>query len=284
MQDDITIHSHHCPLALRWKLRDCLTQESRVDLNNGRRRFIPRGTLYNIIDYPNVLELLVAISGSMLNNEQNAEDLQKTATDLCPEPGACFCRRTDCTGGRMLFATLLLLGKEDVLLSFYSSSDPRICDSALPLRFSALGDDNALHALASALNETERKLFEYFQWQVVTPLIVRWDQNASVGPSSGEPDEPDERVYTFPEEISLPWSYLATEVRGRDRGIQLELEVQGQRTLVNKVQIYAENHDLVSYLPSARGQWTISYLYRLHVLGKLPETPQFLICIDKRQR
>lgn len=118
----------------------------------------------------------------------------------------------------MILATLFLFDKEQQIFSFFSASNPEICDQILPLRFNSSDD------YEYGLSPEERQLFTYFQWHVYTPVLT--------GIISGNEDD----VVAFHEETSLPW-------KGKERIGEQSL---GERSFVERIEIYSHNHDLVS--------------------------------------
>ncbi|KUI60136.1 hypothetical protein VP1G_07377 [Cytospora mali] len=201
-----------------------LRQASEKDRNDSRNLFVPRRALKQIIDRKRVEKLLETLPSAHDNVQ-----VEKVAEQICPEPGGCFCKHDYCTGGRMIFATLLLLGREDVVFSFLS--DPHLCDCKLPL-FTATSTSsteppsfppNEDPAAFKCLYETERKFFAHFQWQVFTPFFNKL-----------YPGKEYNKVITLPEAFSLPWQELE----------RVSKPEEWEQSYVEKVKIFAGNHAL----------------------------------------
>lgn len=118
----------------------------------------------------------------------------------------------------MIFATLLLCGREDLLLSSFFSRTAQICDNDLPLQLASLDD------IDDNLSEKERELFIHSQWHVYTPFLKKLDT------------EQAQEVEVLPEQVSLPWA-------SKER---IGQPMPGEVSYVEQVQIHLQSHNLVS--------------------------------------
>lgn len=202
--------------AVRADATQALLRASRRDCNNSRDRFIPRARLADIISADLVGRILQTISGKCTEDLNHRKDVLKL---ICPNPGDCSCGDRNCLGRRMIFATLLLCGREDLIHSFLPPVDPQTCDGYLPLRFDSPG------LPSYGLDQDERELFSHFQWQVCTPFL-------SLITSAKEKDR-----ICFPDEVSLPW--MGTTRMGD--------KVPGEVSYVETIEIHHLSHDLVSW-------------------------------------
>lgn len=191
-----------------------LLRTSEADCNDPRHRFIPRAALFDLITLSSVERLLRMIPAE---DEKEWKFQQKVARAICPSPGECSCTYAHCTGGRMIFSTLVLCGREDLLLSSLFLQTPKICDKDLPLRVGSL---DYLHYV---LNRKEKELFIHKQWQVYTPFLKPLDTEKGL------------EVESFPEEVSLPW---AEKERIGER-------ILGEVSYVERVEIPRRSHNLV---------------------------------------
>lgn len=204
-----------CRLSIRESITQALWRASEKDCNDSRNRFVPRGALINIINNECAERVLQASLG------RRAEDmtrLQELARDISPSPGACVCYFRSCTGRRMILATLLLFGREDLIFSCLSLRSPQICDYDLPLSLDSLDD------IDHNLDAKEKELFIHMQWQVYTPFLTDFD-----------PDR-NQSLKAFPEQVSLPWM---EKTRIGER-------MPGEVSYVEQIKIFPGNHDLVS--------------------------------------
>lgn len=199
--------------AVRENVTQALLRASKRDCNNSRDRFIPRSSLAHIINADLVGRLLRTIPGKCT---EDANHRQHVAQLICPETGECSCRGRHCLGRRMIFATLLLCGREDLIQAFLPPATLQTCDNNLPLRF------NSPEAPDYGLNPDERELFFHFQWQVYTPFV------AGITSATGESE------MCFPEEASLPW--METTRMGE--------QVLGEVSYVERIEIDPLSHSL----------------------------------------
>lgn len=210
-------------------LRDDITQAllrvSEEDLNDRRSRFVPRNFLIRVLNFHCVLRLLEILPGPY-----NADTLQEMARRISPHSGQCCCHDKQCTGGRMILATLLLIGKEDLITSLFSPPNPSVCDRSLPIRLSpaeeaedeGMAGGALLATLLTGLNAKETELFFCSQWQVYTPYLTTLTS--------------DSIVKTFPRQMTLPWVELE----------RIGSSVHGDGSYVERIKIHPDNHILVS--------------------------------------
>lgn len=220
--------------AIRRRLfRDSTTQAllraSEVDLNDRRSRFVPRKSLKRVLSLDCVLRLLETLSEHGIAETVGLEEL---ARRISPDPAQCSCHDKTCTGGRMILATLLLIGKDDLIPSLFSCKTPWVCDRSLPVSLVGPSKDAADHSMAgeaqlatllpSLLSAKETELFACSQWQVCTPFLTEFNS--------------DDNIKTFPSQMTLPW--VEIERMGHS--------VQGDSYYVERIRIHPDNHALVS--------------------------------------
>lgn len=117
----------------------------------------------------------------------------------------------------MIYATLLLCGREDLLLSLFFSRTAQICDNDLPFQLALLDD------IDEKLSEKEKELFIHSQWHVYTPFLKKFDT------------EQAQQVEILPEQVSLPWA----------RKERIGQPMPGEVSYVEQVQIHLQSHNLV---------------------------------------
>ncbi|KAK2609575.1 hypothetical protein N8I77_003071 [Diaporthe amygdali] len=194
--------------ATRDRITQALLRASEKDCNDSRNRFIPRAALIEIINLEEVGEILKA--------REDADHWQNVAQDICPAHQGCACGWRYCTGRRMIFATLLLCRREELMLSRFYLRNPQLCDKDLPLN-SDFFNNTDLNVSAK-----ERELFIYTQWQVYTPFLTEFGtgNNQAVG--------------ELPMEVSLPWREKA----------RIGKPILGEVSYVERIEIYPDSHDL----------------------------------------
>lgn len=204
-------------LSIRERITQALLRASEKDCNEPRNRFIPRNALFEMISMEGAEQILRASLG---RHVEDTIRLQEMARDISPSPGACVCCFRYCTGRRMILATLLLFGREDIIPSYLSLQSPQFCDKDLPLSLESLNNiDNNLSA-------RERELFIHMQWQVYTPFLAESELDKS------------RDIVRLHEQISLPW--MEKERIGE--------RMQGEVSYIEQIKIYPGNHDLVSFI------------------------------------
>lgn len=204
----------HCRLT-RENITQALLRASKKDCNDSRNRFIPRGALIDIIDTECAERILVDSLGRRV---EDMTFLQEMAHHISPGPGKCICCVQYCTGRRMILSTLLLCGREDLMLSRFFLQSSRICDNDLPLSF------DSLDGIDDDLSASEKELFIHMQWQVYTPFLIKLKPDKIQTPE------------TFPEEVSLPWIEKA----------RIGERIPGEVSYIEQIKICPRNHDLVS--------------------------------------
>ncbi|OHE95973.1 serine/threonine protein kinase [Colletotrichum orchidophilum] len=138
----------------------------------------------------------------------------------------CPCENDVCTGLRIIFATLFLLGKQELILEIYQSS-VRICDGAWPCSdpTSPTYSTRAAEALREVLRHLdahEDELFHQLQWQMRSPYFRR-------GKISTE-----QPYRLLQDEVTLPWSELSMQGKILD----------GQVSFVQRIKIHQDHHEL----------------------------------------
>ncbi|KXH56304.1 hypothetical protein CNYM01_00184 [Colletotrichum nymphaeae SA-01] len=207
--------------AARDEIACILLRGSCQDLNDRRNRFVPRGSLVSQLDHEKVSTLL----GTLIPS-----DTTKVA-DIAQfiSPGkheGCRCGDALCTGLRIIFATLFILGKPEVILDICKSSVD-ICDGAWPCSDPTLPTYSsraaqALREVLQALDKHDKELFHQLQWQMRSPYFSKSGTNTS--------DQPYRLLHN---EITLPWSEL---------NMQGEI-LDGQVSFVQKISIHRDHHD-----------------------------------------
>lgn len=119
----------------------------------------------------------------------------------------------------MIFATLLLCGREDLLLTSFFTRPAQFCDKDLPLRLESLQVDN----IDYNLTEKEKELLIHSQWHVYTPFLKKFDI------------ERGQDVESLPEQVSLPWA----------RKERIGQQMPGEVSYVEQVEIHLHSHNLV---------------------------------------
>lgn len=211
-----------------------------------RIRFIPCQALIDTLSEQHVARLVDAL---LQENTRTNASVRDVASYIAPQAGCRHCEKEECTGVRKILATLLMIGKEEVIAELFPSKKPKICDHDLPFGpkrlprrrtskserresvqstlYSSTQQTNTDVAEVGAcllehLSPTDRALFLGFQWQFMTPYIT------GLGLDENGVEEPDQ--------ISLPW-------QERER---TEQTVEGNFSFVQKVKIFSGNHNLVS--------------------------------------
>ncbi|KAK2028467.1 kinase-like protein [Colletotrichum zoysiae] len=143
------------------------------------------------------------------------------ADTKCPN-----CQQYWCTGRRALFATLVLLEKEDTIVNFRDVSTP-VCDNTLPLREPQDGGQSAeVEALISILHNwdsQQRELFYHLQWQMKAPYFEM--RNVEVLLSR--------QRQLLPDELVLPWTVKR----------KLAEHIDGEFSAVHEIQIHQDHHN-----------------------------------------
>lgn len=238
--------------TIRDELVQALLLKSEKDLTDLRNlsdirvRFIPRQALMDTISHEQVVRLLKQEA------REASHSLPDVATYISPQLCGCHCQRIECTGARMIFAILLLIGRESLITTLLSPTEPIICDQDLmhgktfdsriwDSRSDLEENDHGpgpggstQRRLSSAnvehdpiplrlLSPSERQLFLYWRLQVISPYLSLLSS--------------DKTGDVLPDELSLPWQ----EVEG------IPGHMEQAVSYVQKVKIFPGNHNLVSF-------------------------------------
>lgn len=209
--------------AARDDIACILLRASRQDLNDKRNRFVPRGNLVSQFDHEKVSGLL----GTFIPSDKTK--VADIASFISPSKHKkCRCDDALCTGLRIIFATLFLLGKQELILNIYQSS-VHICDGAwpcsdptLPTYFSRAAE--ALREVLQALDAHNEELFHQLQWHMRSPYFSKSDTNSNKQP-----------YHLLHDEVTLPWSELNMQ-GGR---------LDGQVSFVQRIKIHQDHHDFL---------------------------------------
>jgi len=208
----------HCPDragGIRDRLLKTLREASLPDLNNKRNRFIPRTELIRLVDQQVVSQFLQLSDSSL--KEGTAQET--TVNRICTEEGQCGCGKHWCTGARILFVALALLGSERQILRLfdkYKRSD-ELCDSN-PHPESFLADGLGNDVLTDWSKE-KRELFVQVQWRMRSPYVGYTPEDKFCG------------------SCSLPWIE-----REEDRKPKL-----GGFSRVRRIKIHPGHHNMVGF-------------------------------------
>lgn len=233
------------------------------NFSDARIRFIPRQALIDTLSEQLVVRLVDALFQENTRTDASVRDV---ASYIAPQAGCCHCDKKECTGGRKILATLLMIGKEEVIAELFPSQRSKICDQDLPFGpkrlprrrtskserresvqstlYSSIEQTNTEVAevgeyLLDHLRPSDKALFLDLQWQFMTPYITGLAL--------------DETGVEEPDQISLPW-------QERER---TEQTAEGNFSFVQKVKIFPGNHNLVSLFQSLlRNVWSslVSFL------------------------
>ncbi len=211
-----------------------LQRASKIDLQDGRCRFIPRGALLSILSYRQVREYL---ESTAIHGDLEARSLEDIAHYISPEGKyRCHCQDVLCTGARAIFASLLHIEKGELIGSFYAVTGSRICDKNLPFQDDMSCQDDMpcpveeehFHTPLQELLPIEKELFHHFQWQLRSPYLEKLNGK--------------EKHMKLNSEVVLPWESFQNDVSDDD-------ETSGQPAHVIRVQIYDDHHNLVRIFP-----------------------------------
>ncbi|KAK1454901.1 protein kinase [Colletotrichum melonis] len=209
---------HHCVGAARDELSHTLLRISQKDVNDSRNRFIPRRRLISGINYSDVSRWL----STCLPSSVDITSIESIARQISPEgESCCRCGTHLCTGLRITFACLMLLGRERYIVPIQRSQH-NICDSTWPLDGSTADCPAAsdLRNILKSLEGTEEELFIHLQWQMRSPYF-----------RSLTPTSPDFGHFIIQDQVSLPWTTTAEEEGMRD----------GKLSSVHKIGIHADH-------------------------------------------
>lgn len=151
--------------------------------------------------------------------------LDKLVKFICPCEDQCStCGREHCTGGRVIFSTLIWIARQD-FLPFLLEIKPQICDSHLSLE--ATGQTHTTTTwrgeFLQKLGPVDLELFESIQFQLRPPFLE------SIGPHHAT-------EFSFQGAVTLPWIKFTT----------VHAPIPGNPCEVGEVHIHPSHHALVS--------------------------------------
>jgi hypothetical protein len=210
-----------------------LIHQSKQDLEDTRNRFIPRGALFR---YLNQETVTVIVQPYLDLNPSNRASLQEVVQYASPSPGSCHCTSRLCTGARIILAALLSILREDLIVCFFKTSNPRICDKDLDIRLEQ-STEAGIASFPKEFNNllaADKELFFHFTWQMRSPYIERFHEIRHADGTVGA-------ALQLQSQTTLPWTYL-------EPGKEL---ADGEVTLVRRIKIDPDHHEIVSIDPSA---------------------------------
>ncbi|KAK1979181.1 kinase-like domain-containing protein [Colletotrichum cereale] len=235
-----------------------LLHASCQDLNDKRNRFVPRSSLVSLLNHEKVSSLLDA---SLTFNQADIADVARSISPSDEEK--CPCGDSLCTGLRIIFATLLLLGKQEVILEIHQSSED-ICDGAWPCSDSALANYHtraaeALREILRSLTTHDEELFHQLQWQMRSPYFKK------LVPT------PNEQSYReLHDEVTLPWAEIS---------MQGEI-LDGQVSFMQRIKIHQDHHELLDQ--TQNGCFALKILDKGHTIAAAEESFKDEIAANKR--
>lgn len=194
-----------------------LQHQSRTDLNDSHFRFIPRGALFRILTIERVRKCVESISHP---GNINSKRLDSITNYICHD---CHCQDLTCTGARVIFVSLLLIGRESIIESFSALENSRVCDKDLPFQEETF-DSTRLPEAFQALSPIEKELFRHFQWQMKSPYFMLLAA--------------DEGYRTLDAEVALPWIHLKQVTNNSD-------PMEGEYSYVQRIEIDGSHHRFV---------------------------------------
>ncbi|KAI1124967.1 kinase-like protein [Nemania abortiva] len=100
----------------------------------------------------------------------------RLAAQIAPErEEKCHCQKDTCTGKRIIFASLLRVGREDYIQCIIDRRSATFCDSTQPLKFDTLSE---VQYNARGLTGKEWQLLENAQWQIRAHYLSGLSVNA----------------------------------------------------------------------------------------------------------
>lgn len=206
----------------RNRLSNIIRDHSLEDLDDGRRRFLPLGKpILELID-----ECIRHILGSFGQHNTELGDYIMTPV----------CKNSRCTGHRLLFVSLTLCSRENLIQSFRQSEFSKLCDCILPCWSKYSPADPSLSTLDSNENirhTLENSIFWYYYWPLKPPFFDSSSLSAQIRPASD--DDEAHPWFVIRDEISLPWISLEPKE---------EIFEDGQYSLVKRIKIHNFQHDL----------------------------------------
>lgn len=205
--------------ALANRVTQTLLRSSLPDLNDQSKRFVPRSALFKLLGQEQVKQLV-----ELFLAKEHRPKVDALVKYICPEELQCGrCGRKRCTGGRVLFATLIWIARQDLIPELLNNS--RLCDSHLASSSNGRSDIETgwtLKTLQTFKKPVEAELFNHVQSQLRAPFL--------------EPIEPQEtNAFAFEDAVTLPW-----------KGFTIIHEaIPGNPCEVAKVHIHPAHHALV---------------------------------------
>lgn len=199
-----------------------LQDQSRTDLNDIHYRFIPRGALLSVLTPKRVRKFVESIvhSGNMNNGK-----LDSIVNNISPDHGEnCHCKIHVCTGGRIIFVTLLLIRREDTIESFYTQENPSVCDKDLPLIQEDMADSMTMPKAFHTFSPIEKELFRHYQWKMRSPYLTMLGA--------------DQDYKELDSQVALPWIYLKQVTDNSD-------PMAGEYSYVQRIKIDKFHHEFV---------------------------------------
>lgn len=201
--------------ALANVVTQTLLRNSLPDLNDKSKRFIPRSALFELFGSQQVKQLV-----ELFLPQTDRTTLEELVNYICPEGSQCNrCERKSCTGGRVLFATLIWITRQDLIPRLLEN--PELCDSHQSSVNGGRSDTEM--TWKSDLPQVEARLFDQFQLQLQAPFLE------SIGPQ-------DTEAVTFEDAATLPWVAFET----------VHKPIPGNPCEVGEVHIHPAHHALVS--------------------------------------
>jgi hypothetical protein len=204
----------------RARFLDSILSRSLPDLTEKRCRFIPRDALIEAASREVVLDILQSCP--------NLDGEQQALTDKISPDNDCHCGQPLCTGGRIVFAALLALSKENLAKKFFGTPDQYFFDHDL----SRLSHGEAhLPRELQELAPEEQERFIHFTWRMRSPFL----QSLALHNSNPEIKT---NGFDFDRDTSLPWISLGDEATE---------EEDEEVTRVQRITIHPAHHGLVNF-------------------------------------
>ncbi|KAJ8128961.1 hypothetical protein O1611_g4672 [Lasiodiplodia mahajangana] len=190
-----------------------IQSHSERDLLCAYRRFIPRSSLRDILTRHKV-ESHLSLS------LPDAELSIRLAAQIAPEGNQkCHCQKDACTGGRIIFASLLRIGREDYIQCVIDQSSAKLCDSTLPLK----ADELQVQPGIPKLSGKEWQLLENAQWQIRSHYLSSLSLDV-------------DKVVELDDGAALPLTDI--------RNISVQEDQVGSSHKVSRVTIHSGHHQL----------------------------------------
>ncbi|KAF7534843.1 hypothetical protein G7054_g5882 [Neopestalotiopsis clavispora] len=178
-----------------------IISQSMQDLSDARCRWSPHDVLFRDIS-PQAVNDFFRFRPELPGNQQ--PQIAETVRRITPPIDECRCNRPHCTGGRIIFATLVSLSRPELIIPLFQGTSEAFCDAdlvSLPRENYTLDAPNQLAvALLRGLSTEELDCFTHFTWQMRSPYVEELRLQLSVG---------DNWIVELPENVSLPWVSLS---------------------------------------------------------------------------